>query len=433
MAGFIVMITAMPAPASYLYSTGLVLIIIFYCTLVRLGFAYAASLSVIIIVAYNAAIVGSTMPFIAVLTTDMMIAAAVMISLSANLALERHNRREFLYRREIVARTSALEFKNEELAAANLDLLRSREEIVRSAEKNELLFAALTEALPGTVLDGKYRLDERIGAGGFGTVYRGFHLLLQRAVAVKLLKPTGGDLQTDVDLFMREGIEACRLNHPNAVSVLDFGVAAGSVGYLVMELLEGRSLAHELDERGPFSVDRCREVIAPLCAALSEAHSTGLVHRDLKPSNVFLHRHGAAEVVKIIDFGLATRVDPTRNGRGGPATVAAGLRGTPEYMAPERLIGGSGDSSTDIYSLGVIAYEMLTGTRPVDTLAVGRSIPVLTPVINDPVSIGLANCLVPESVAEVINRSLARDPESRPTAEEFGLAFAIAVESGDKA
>jgi hypothetical protein len=427
-AGFIVMIMAMPAPASYLYSTGFVLIIIFYSTLVRLAFAYAVSLSVVIIVAYNAAIAGGTMPFIAVLTTDMMIVAAVTISLSANLALERHNRREFIYRREIAARTSALESKNQELAAANLELLRSREEIMRSAEKNELLFAALTEALPGTVLDGKYRLDEKIGAGGFGTVYRGFHLLLQRAVAVKLLKPTGGDLQVDIALFRREGIEACRLNHPNAVTVLDFGVAAGSVGYLVMELLEGRSLAQELDEHGPLTLDRCCEVIAPLCAVLAEAHRTGLVHRDLKPSNVFLHRHAGGEVVKIIDFGLATRVDPARTARGGPVTLTTGLRGTPEYMAPERLVGGDCDPRADVYSLGVMAYEMLSGKRPFDNGAAGRWALAFTRASEAPASPHLTDRLVPEAIAEIIHRTLARDPARRPTAEEFGLAFAAAAD-----
>jgi len=425
-AGFMVMITAMPAPASYLYSTGFVLIIIFYCTLVRLGFIYAFSLSVIIVVAYNAAIARSDMPFIAVLTTDMMIVAAEVISLSANLALERHNRREFLYRREIAARTSALEVKNQELAAANLELLRSREEILRSAERNDLLFAALTEALPGTVLDAKYRLDEKIGAGGFGTVYRAFHLLLQRSVAVKLLKPTGGDLMVDLAQFRREGIEACRLNHPNAVAVLDFGVAAGSVAYLVMELLQGRSLAQELEHSGPFAIDRCREIIAPLCAVLAEAHRTGLVHRDLKPSNVFLHRSGAAEVVKIIDFGLAKRIEPPGGAQGGPpVTITGAVKGTPAYMAPERLLNGESDAPADVYSLGVIAYEMLAGERPFEDPPTGPWSAASARLPGRPPSLRAKSLLVPDAIEAIVLRALARDPRQRPTVDEFADAFTV--------
>jgi serine/threonine protein kinase len=111
-----------------------------------------------------------------------------------------------------------------------------------ASQRNELLFLTLTEALPGTVLDGKYRLEEKIVAGGFGTVYRASHLLLHRPVAVKLLKPSGGDLLSNMERFRQEGAAACLLVHPNAVSVVDFGVSAGAVAYPVMELLEGRSL-----------------------------------------------------------------------------------------------------------------------------------------------------------------------------------------------
>src|SRR5262249_52393830 len=138
------------------------------------------------------------------------------------------------------------------------------------------------------------------------------------------------------------------------------------------ELLDGRSLSQELQERGRLPLNRCRAVIAPVCAVLTEAHRIGLVHRDLKPSNVFLHRHAGQEVVKIIDFGLAKRVDPSHDTRGGPVTLTAGLRGTPEYMAPERFFDGESDSRADVYSLGVMAYEMLSGNRPFDSAAAVR-------------------------------------------------------------
>jgi hypothetical protein len=403
--GIIAMVASIPAPGSYLYSSGLLLVIFYYSTLFRVGFRHALAVSLVILVVYNVVVSFTTIPFVALLINDMMLVAADVIALSANVALERHSRSEFTQRLEIASRTLALETTNQELITANRELLRSREEILRTAERNDLLFAALTEALPGTVLEEKYRLDERIGAGGFGTVYRAFHLALQRNVAVKLLKPTGGDLQTDVAQFRREGIAACRLNHPNAVTVLDFGVAAGSVAYLVMELLEGHSLAQELEQCGPFTLERCGELVVPLCAVLAEAHRLGLVHRDLKPSNVFLHRHGETEVVKMIDFGLAKRIDDQpRNVHS--MTLTMGLRGTPGYIAPERFATGECGWPSDIYSLGVMVHEMVTGGKPSET------------------SLRAGNPHLPGAVLDAIDRALSAEPGHRPTAQEFGRAFA---------
>jgi serine/threonine-protein kinase len=133
-------------------------------------------------------------------------------------------------------------------------------------------------------------------------------------------------------------------------------------------------------------------------------------------------------VVKIIDFGLATRVDRIRNAHGGPATLTAGLRGTPEYMAPERFVGNDCDWHADVYSLGVMAYEMLKGNRPFDNVAAGRWALALARPVDDDVSMNPNGPLVPESIGQIINRALARDPQRRPTAEEFAVAFAIDAE-----
>jgi hypothetical protein len=422
-AGIVVMIASIPEPGSYLYSSGLLLLTFYYATLLRLSFRYALALSVVVLALYNAVVFNAFVPGLAILTNNMMLVAGGIIALTANLMLERHSRREFLQQREIASRTAALEARNRELAAANLELLRSREAIAASAEKNDLLFAALTEALPGTVLDGKYRLEEQIGAGGFGTVYRAFHLQLRRPVAVKLLKPSGGDLGADIAHFRREGINASRLNHPNAVHVLDFGVAAGRVAYLVMELLNGRSLAQEIAERGPLSLERCREIVLPLCAVLKTAHASGIVHRDLKPSNVFLHRNGAAEVVKIIDFGLAKDLAATQTT--GAASLTR-LAGTPGYIAPERWLEGASDWRADVFALAVMVYEMLTAERPIqpESRAGWSEFVAQSPGPGVLTSLRDRNARVPRRIDALVTRGLAADPGLRPTAEEFEVAFA---------
>jgi hypothetical protein len=426
--GIIGMIALIPAPSNYLYYAGLLLLTIYYCTVVRLYFAYAATLSIAIFLTYAATAIWLRTPAVILFTHFMMLLAGDILALSANFALDQHNRRDFEQRRTIAARTAALESRNRQLSAANLELVRSHQELHRSARRNELLFAALTEALPGTVLEEKYRLDEKIGAGGFGTVYKAFHLMLERPVAVKLLKPGAGDPLTDVDRFRREGTTACRLAHPNVVSVLDFSVTGG-VAYLVMELLEGRSVADELRACGAFSTRRCYGVLEPLCAALSDAHRRGLVHRDLKPSNVFLHRVGSSEVVKIIDFGLATIVESD----GGAAShgISLALAGTPGYMAPERLAGQSGGKPADVYSLAVMVWELLTGQPPnrIGARAVDAAA--------DTAKNGAAAVPMSPEVGSVLASALSADPQDRPSIDEFsgGLLQAMrrAIETDDRA
>src|SRR5262249_2208623 len=197
------------------------------------------------------------------------------------------------------ARTADLEESNRRLEAANRELMAAHQQADR-------VFRAYARALPGTVLDGKYRLDEELGAGGFGVVFRGRHLVLDAPIAVKVFRPVpGNDSALALQRFLREGAAASRLAHPNAVRVFDSGVSAEGVAFLIMELLQGRSLAAELAERGLPSLRRCARIAARVADVLAAAHRQGIIHRDVKPENVFLHEGDGGETVKVVDFGIA--------------------------------------------------------------------------------------------------------------------------------
>mgnify|MGYP000995257577 CR=1 FL=1 len=178
-----------------------------------------------------------------------------------------------------------LEQKNAELLRKNDELVRWREELLKSQQRADHIFSALAEVLPGSVLDDKYRLEEMIGSGGFGAVYRAAHVGLGRQVAVKIFRPaTGGVTAEGLERFRLEGVSACRVNHPNAVTVSDFGISSAGIAYLVMELLEGRTLGAELADSGTLSPERCAEILTPVCSVLDAAHQSGLVHRGFNPT-----------------------------------------------------------------------------------------------------------------------------------------------------
>jgi serine/threonine protein kinase len=220
---------------------------------------------------------------------------------------------------------------------------------------------ASTYVGPGAVLDRKYRLDQVIGTGGFGTVYRGSHLALDKDVAVKVLHPHLLESKNAVRRFAMEGVSGCRVRHANAVAILDAGSTPEGVPYLVMELLEGRSLADELEERGALPLSRCAAIIVPVCDALAAAHEAGIVHRDVKPGNIMLSVGSKGEeVVKVLDFGIATLAESEP----GQPRAAGEVTGTPHYMAPERLLGKASDDRADVYGVGVTLYEMLSARLP---------------------------------------------------------------------
>jgi CheY-like chemotaxis protein len=305
-----------------------------------------------------------------------------------------------------------------QLEHRNSELQRMNEELRNAQQREARIFGTLSEVLPGTVLDGKYRLDSIIGSGGFGTVFCAVQLSLNRPVAVKVLQALSASARPeDVERFQREGMSACRVNHPSAVAIIDSGVSSSGIAYLVMELLEGRTLADELDEERRLPLQRVAEILVPVCQVLAAAHAVGIVHRDIKPANIFLHRNRGHEVIKVLDFGLAKLLGDAKAGT-QTLTAKHEILGTPFYMSPERLRNEPHDGRADVYSLGMLTYEMLTGTLPFDDHAGFMSIAMLH-ISGEPVPLRSRAPELPASLETLVGQALAKDPSARPTVTQF--------------
>jgi CheY-like chemotaxis protein len=324
--------------------------------------------------------------------------------------------------REVLARVGAhvqLVRQRRELAEQNVELQRKNDELEQAERRTRHVFSAIASALPGTALDGKYRLDAKIGAGGYATVFRAEHVGLKRAVAVKVFRPwEGNDTPEALERFKREGVSACRIQHPNAVSVLDFGISSTGIAYLVMELLRGVTVGELLRNEGTLPFARCGEILVPVLEALAAAHAAGVVHRDIKPDNVFLHRTPQGEVVKVLDFGIAKLVEQAGPTPHADSQTTRGFLGTPSYVAPERVMGLRYDGRADVYSVGVMLYRMLAGRLPF-SLGSGEDLysAVMRQVTAPLPPLGVPN--LPEAVTDLVARALAKDIEERPTAKEM--------------
>jgi len=215
----------------------------------------------------------------------------------------------------------------------------------------------------GTVLNDRYRIQYKIGAGGMGAVYLAEHVVIERKVAIKILSQ---DFATKADLvqrFIQEARAAARIGHENIVEVYDFGETASGSVFFAMEYLDGRDLASLIQQKGGLQAQQIKPIISQICKALWAAHSKQIVHRDLKPENIYLiNKDGQQDFVKILDFGIA-KMNNVDDG-GGRLTRAGMIFGTPEYMSPEQARGEVPDHRVDIYALGCIIYEMLTGRVP---------------------------------------------------------------------
>jgi serine/threonine protein kinase/tetratricopeptide (TPR) repeat protein len=212
----------------------------------------------------------------------------------------------------------------------------------------------------GRVIDNRYRVLRKIGEGGMGTVYAGEHVEIGKGVAIKILHPAYSTQQDLVERFRREARAASRIGHPNIIDVTDFGSTEDGCAYFVMEHLDGIDLADVLSHERRLASGRCCQIAIQICRALSAAHAAGVIHRDLKPENIFLvARDGQADFVKVLDFGIARSM-----GRARRLTNPGVAMGTPEYMAPEQAEGGAVDHRSDIFSVGALLYEMVTGAPP---------------------------------------------------------------------
>ena len=273
------------------------------------------------------------------------------------------------------------------------------------------------DRLVGQTLGGRYYVEKKIGEGGMGVVFAARHAVIERPLAIKVLKREVMRDTATIRRFIQEAKAASRIGHPNIVDVTDFDTTADGLTYSVMEYVSGVTLGHAIRHNAPFPPYRAIRVAAQIARALGAAHDNGIVHRDLKPENVFLiDRDGRPDFVKIVDFGIAkvTPVDGAKNPNEPRLTRAGSVFGTPEYMAPEQAAGrGDTDGRVDIYALGIIMYEMLTGKVPHrgDTTVRTLAMQMLDPI--EPPSKVRPELKIPQVLEAVVMRALMKKREER--------------------
>lgn len=296
-------------------------------------------------------------------------------------------------------------------AGAIFVLMRMANRLQKSAQKAAMQAKQL----------GQYALDQKIGAGAFGTVYRGHHALMRRPVAVKLLDPAVAN-ESSIARFEREVQLTCQLTHPNTIALYDYGHTPEGLFYYAMEYLDGMSLDQLVKRHGRLPEARAIHMLIQISASLAEAHGQGLIHRDIKPHNIFVTRRGdIADFVKVLDFGL---VKASNHEGQAELTTSNAILGTPLYMSPETIERPTSiDARSDLYSLGAVAYFLVTAEPPFSGLSIAE---IMTKQIKtEPTkpSAHLANPLSPDFEALVL-RCLAKNPEDRPaSARELEMAL----------
>jgi serine/threonine protein kinase len=271
-----------------------------------------------------------------------------------------------------------------------------------------------TSISEGSLIAGRYRLERLLGEGGMGRVWSATHTVTRRAVAIKFLKEA---VQHKPDLkqrFLREASAASSLRHPNVVEVIDVFDLEDQTPVMVMELLEGETLGAKLAREERLSTEETAAIMIPVVAAVTVAHSMGVVHRDLKPENIFISKTGGPAGIKVLDFGIAklSAEHYLQLGQSVLETEAGAILGTPCYMAPEQLSGSGVDHLADIWSLGVILYECLSGTRPVE----GRNLAeVIARLMNGAITpLERLAPELPHEVSAIVQQMLSRDLKRRP-------------------
>jgi serine/threonine-protein kinase len=276
------------------------------------------------------------------------------------------------------------------------------------------------------ILDGQFQILQKIGTGGMGSVYRASQAAMNREVAIKILHPKLAGRKDLTSRFRREARAMSQLTHPNTVKVFMYGELEedGSL-YIVMEMLEGRNLNQRVRRGGPMPLGQAANVLIQVCGALDEAHRMGIVHRDLKPENIFLSQQGGIEnFPKVLDFGLAKVTERQMQPGSVILTQEGMVFGTPEFMSPEQAQGKTLDARSDIYSLAVILYEVLTGKLPFDAKSPMEYIQkhVMEPII--PLSSRAPEAGFPAELDVILNKALSKEPGGRyQTAAEFAEAL----------
>ena len=264
---------------------------------------------------------------------------------------------------------------------------------------------------------GRYRVESRLGVGGMSTVHLAFDQRLERYVAVKLLAEHLAEDATFISRFRREALAAARLVHPNIVQVFDFGLDQSShQHFIVMEHVDGESCAELLRDRGHLDVEQAVEIVSQSCRGLEYAHRNGVVHRDVKPGNLLVSN---ADVVKLADFGIARATDQSS------ITQVGSVLGTAAYLAPEQARGEEAGPRADLYSLGVVAYQLLSGRLPYEATSLGEL--ALKQQREAPVPLQQLNPRVPPELGEAVLAALAIDQEERP---DDAIQLAEALKEG---
>jgi serine/threonine-protein kinase len=280
----------------------------------------------------------------------------------------------------------------------------------------------------GKTLAKKYRVEALIGEGGMGKVYKARQLALEKAVVLKVLRQSLLSDERTVARFQREAKAASRLNHPNSIGILDFGQAEDGALFIAMEFIPGQDLHQILSREWPLPESRVVRIVSQVLSALSDAHGAGVIHRDLKPENIMVEqRRNEPDFVKVLDFGIAKITDT--NGDDGPALTRAGfVCGTPEYMSPEQARGSQLDHRSDLYAVGVILYQLMTGVLPFESdSAVGFATKHLTEEPLPP-SKRRPEARISPAMEKLILRALSKDPNDRPSNAEAFKSELLAVD-----
>ncbi|HVZ78982.1 MAG TPA: serine/threonine-protein kinase, partial [Gemmatimonadaceae bacterium] len=287
------------------------------------------------------------------------------------------------------------------------------------------------DPLIGTVIAERYRVTAQIGEGGMGRVYLAEHVRMGRRSALKVMSPALAATPDAITRFNREASNASRINHPNVAAVYDFGETDAGLLYIAMEFVEGETLSAIIQREGRLPVARAAAITKGVADALAAAHHLEIIHRDLKPDNIMIARQlDGSDWVKVVDFGIAKTV--TQGGAGQTVTTIGVSLGTPEYMSPEQLAGEKLDARTDIYSLGLVLFHMLTGELPYPRLTSKETL--VRRLVSAPATLGevCPDVAWPPALQAALNRALAPDVADRyATVAEFGRDVVRAAQEAD--